>query len=232
MKRKLLCILLSAIIVFSFCSCGNGNIEQKEDNNTVESENNFIAESEDNTYLEQQKEVENIQKENELEFQKLSLGESIDIDYLSMSLDNIEISNGYEFNVEHEYYVKKQPFTPSGGMVLLSLRGLLTNKSTKEMNHLSILAGTIIVNGNEYTASLKCFNMQEPEECLSIVSQQTLDYFIYTEIPENLVNNIENCEFKFGFSDKLEEDIIENKPFEDLTYLYSVSGILSIQKSL
>ncbi|MCH5332789.1 MAG: hypothetical protein J1D89_02425 [Agathobacter sp.] len=59
MKRKILCILLSTTIVFSFCSCGN--TEQKEDNSTAETSINHyfvdgkkLTEEEYNAYLAQQ----------------------------------------------------------------------------------------------------------------------------------------------------------------------------------
>ena len=154
---------------------------------------------------------------------KKTLGEVIDTDALYMTLDTMELSHGYEFSAQYDGYTSTLNFPADSGMVLLSLKGEMTSKYAKEMNPGFDMICKIYVNGNEYPANIKIFNLDEPKDCYTIVPQQTLVYYAYTNIPENLIDSIESCEVKLYFNKEISDNFININ--NNIDYEYTVSGM-------
>ena len=225
MKQKGLITLLAAILCFSLCSCGsNGASGSSESTETAET-----AQDNGNSQAQEEQAIieDDIATSN---FTDISLGDSIDLDFVEMTLERLEICDKYEFSYTKQTTVgtstQNASIEPSAGMKLVSLVGVFTNKTNKDYYTSNKgVYGKFQINGNEYTAKFKCYDTETAESFLTVAAQQAVTYFLYAEVPQNVADNIDGCIVQFGFTQDFESKPISN--VEDLDYIYQLVDIPS-----
>ncbi len=217
--KKLTVALLTVAISLSLTACGEKtNVEEStlsKEENTTNVEEVVITEEE----------TIQVEEADEVEAVDVSVGEMVTLDFVSMMIDNVEVSaDGYEFSYTEGSVTKKASIDVQGGMDLVCIRGKFTNLSSKERYPSNDpVYGKMYINGNEYSMRLRCYNSAEAESQLAIAAGQEVDMYFYAEVPENISGNIESCEVVFGFLEELEPGYVAG--LEDLDYLYKLETI-------
>ena len=159
----------------------------------------------------------------------VNLGDTIQLDFVTMTLDDFEISDNYTF----KYTDKSSGITiryetgieSPGGMKLVCLKGSFTNKTKNEIYPANNPAeGLIIINGNEYKTRFECFNVAQAKDIVNVAAQQTVDYFYYAEVPDSVADAIETCEVYIGFNEDLDPSGWISS-LDDYDYLYRLDAI-------
>ena len=139
------------------------------------------------------------------EAQNLRLGETLTTSYMTLTLDAFEISEGYSFSHKDGSVTYKTGIDCPGDMRLLTLRGSFTNKTGKELYPSNDpVKGLIIVDGNEYTTRMRCFNVAEADTIMTLASQRTVDYFLCAEVPETVALGAGTCTIRLAFAEQLD----------------------------
>lgn len=203
--KKYFCFFLLAL-VFTLSSCG-GSEEKPVQTDTVES-----------SQLEAEESVESPAVTD------INVGETISLDFIEMSIDNCEINSGKEFSYSQATSFGKETTICSldcpSGMKLVCLVGKLTNKTKSSIFGSNNPAeGLFVINDNEYKTRLRCYNVEFADSKFEVAAQETVDYFYYAEVPENVANNIESCVVYIGFVEGL-DDSKWISSLADYDYLY------------
>lgn len=167
------------------------------------------------------------EQQEEKKAEEVKIGETVENDYIKMTLDKFEVETEYKFQYQEPMsiggtYTKNNGIDGKSGMKLVCLRGNITNKTTKDIyTGNNFVKGEMIINGNTYKTTLKCFDTEHAESYLTVVAQQEVEYFLYAEVPENVANNIESCTINFGNVNNLDASKYV-ADMNDLDYLYSL----------
>lgn len=173
---------------------------------------------------------EDIQKQEDKKGKDVKLGETIEDEYIKMTLDTFEVEAEYKFRYETKGSVgtsiKNSGIEGKSGMKLVCLRGKLTNKTSSDVyTSNNFVKGEMTINGNKYKTTLKCFDTEHAEHYTTMVAQQEAEYFLYAEVPENVADNIESCNISFGWVKDLDS---RNTAFatniSDLDYIYTLQA--------
>lgn len=81
--------------------------------------------------------------------------------------------------------------------------------------------GEVVINGNKYKTRLECVNESKAEKYYELVAQQSSNYYLYAEVPENVANELKSCTINFGFVENLESKYISD--LSELDYLYTLT---------
>ena len=138
---------------------------------------------------------------------ELRIGETLSTDFMELTLDAFEISEGYTFSYKEGNVTHKTGIDCPGGMKLLTLRGRFTNLLNKEVSVMSNgpIKGMIIVNGSEYTTKMRCLNAAEADNLWNVASKQTVDCFITAEVPEAMASEVGACTIRLACNDNMDE---------------------------
>ncbi|MBQ3355935.1 MAG: hypothetical protein IJG45_02300 [Oscillospiraceae bacterium] len=163
--------------------------------------------------------------------EEVTIGSSISLNFVEMTLDAFEISEGYNFeytdNSSGITITQKSSIDCPSGMKLVCLKGSFTNKAKHEIYPGNNPAdGVMIINGNEYNIRFKCYNSAEAESIMNIVAQQTVDYYFYAEVPNAVADAIESCEVYIGFIEEMDPSVWV-MDMSDYDYLYKLDAIPS-----
>lgn len=173
---------------------------------------------------------EDIQKQEEKKGKDVKLGETIEDEYIKMTLDTFEVEAEYKFRYETKTNVgtsiKNNGIEGKSGMKLVCLRGKLTNKTSSDVyTSNNFVKGEMTINGNEYKTTLKCFDTEHAEHYTTMVAQQEAEYFLYAEVPENVADNIESCNISFGWVKDLDSrNTVFATNISDLDYIYTLQA--------
>ena len=204
-------IVVAIVLVVVFGSKGNNNNKKTTGSGTSTSTS---------TSKEEQKE--------EKKAEELSMGGTMENDYVKMTLEKFEVEPEYKFSYTEKTRVgtstKNNGIDGKSGMKLVCLRGKLTNKTSKQIYPTNNpVQGEMIINSNTYKTTLKCFDTEHAESYLTMVAQQEAEYFLYAEVPDSVADNIESCIIKFGCV----KDLDPSKyipTMNDLDFLYSLQA--------
>ncbi len=212
MKKHWLVFIL--VFIFALSSCGGSEV------NTVQTDTAESSQPEPDETVESPAVTD------------INIGESISLDFIEMSIEDFEINNGKEFSYSQATSFGKETRICSldcpSGMKLVCLVGKLTNKTKSSIFGSNNPAeGLFIINANEYKTSLRCYNIEVADSKFEVADQETVDYFYYAEVPENVANNIESCVVYIGFVENLDA----SKWISDLSdydYLYRLDVPASV----
>ncbi len=166
------------------------------------------------------------QEQEEKKAKEVSLGKTIELSFIKMSLDKIEVKPEYKFSYKEKTSwgstTHSSSITCKSGMKLVCLKGKLTNLS-KEGVYTSndFVKGEIVINGNKYKTRLECVNESKAEKYYELVAQQSSNYYLYAEVPEKVANELKSCTVNFGFVENLESKYISD--LSELDYLYTLT---------
>lgn len=183
--KKLITLLLTAIMCLSLVACGN---------NTSGTSN--VAPAIPAAKLDAEPEAKQ-------EVTYLSLGDTIQNDKFTMTFESMDILSEYKYNIS-EYssislYVEK-------GYKLLLVRGHMENTSTMVISD-SCFARTATVNG-EYVVSDYDVRLQFARSKYFEIDPYTeIEYYLYINIPEKLAEKFETAEFTIAFNDDMSTPI-------------------------
>lgn len=154
----------------------------------------------------------------------VKMGDSIELKFLKMTLDTVEVKDDYQFEYTEEtsygHNTKMGSIEPKSGMKLVTLRGTITNLNSVEIHpYNNFILGEFVINGNKYKTQLKFYNVEHAENISDLTPQQSADYFLYAEVPENVANDIKTNVVTFGFSKDTEKYAMD---LSDLDYLYKL----------
>lgn len=154
----------------------------------------------------------------------VSIGDTISVEKcFEITIEGFEIAENYSFENVGEYVSYSSSIEPSSGMKLVCLKGKLTNLSSTEIYPTnSQLKGEVVIDGNIYSATVKCVNVDEAQIEVGIVAQQTLGLYFYAEVPENVTDSFESCQINFGFDDELDIFTSQTTDVQDLDYNYTL----------
>ena len=226
MVKRTIVTLLTAILCFSLCSCGKENAKQSQGSTKTAETAQESDKSQEVTDTEVTATTE--AATNETAFTDVSMGETISLDYVEMSLERLEVADRYDFSYTEDTSVgtstNSVSLEPSGDLMLVSLIGTFQNKTNKDYyTSNNGVFGKMIINGNEYNARFECYDTEQAESYLKVAAQQKTSYFLYAEVPQEVAENIEDCVVQFGFTQDF-----ESKPIgkvEDLDSIYQLSAI-------
>lgn len=209
-KRKLSVLLLIACMTLSLVACG-GSDKKAETNKDATIGDGVNTEVEADTPV-----------------NEVKLGDTIELDFVKMTLDEFEVVAEYNFESIKETSVgtttRRASITPDGGMKLVCLKGQFSNLTQGEIFPANEpLYGEMIINGNTYSAKMECYNVEGAERIMTVAAQQEVSYFFYAEVPENVANSIETCEVNFGFVTDFETKYIS--AVKDLDYVYALNTV-------
>ena len=149
--------------------------------------------------------------EQSAEATELRLGDTLTLDFVKMTLDSFELSDGYDFVYRDGpegggSVTYKTSIECPDGMRLIALRGSFTNLLNKEVTVMSNgpVKGLLIVNGSEYSTKLRCLNTAKADNLWNVASKQTVDYFLYAEVPEEVANDIRSCRLRIAFNEEMD----------------------------
>lgn len=217
-KKKMLIIgavvvvVIVVALVVDFSGKGNNTTTQKKEQTTGVTQT-----------TEDKKE-----EEQGTQAQQVKLGETVENDYLKLTLEKFEVETEYKFSYTEKTKVgthtKHNGIDGKSGMKLVCLRGKLTNKTSQDVyTSNNFVKGEMIINGNTYKTTLKCFDTEHAESNLTVVAQQETEYFLYAEVPENVANNIETCVINLGCAKDFDSrtTALASK-LTELDYLYTL----------
>ncbi len=209
--KKLLCLLLALIVCVSLVACGD------------------VQDSTETSSVMTQSETE--QKENA---EPIALGNTIDLEYVTMTLDSFEISTGYSLESTDSSsgisFTRKASIDCPDDMKLICLKGQFTNKTKGDIFPANDpIYGELVINGYTYKTSMECYVSNSAESALTLAPLRTVDYYLYAEVPVALADAIESCTLNIGFV----TDLDASKPvFEisDNDVLYTLEAIPTTQQ--
>lgn len=202
--KKYLSLLLALVMCMSLVACGNSTSTTTPDSQS-------------------QSETETTKAES------ITLGSTIDLEYVNMTLDSFEISNGYAFeatdNSSGISITHKASIDCPADMKLICLKGKFTNKTKGDIFPANDpIYGELIVNGYSYKTEMDCYISETAESVLTLAPLRTVDYYLYAEVPVALADAVEDCTLNIGFV----TDLDASKPvFEmsDNDVLYTLEAI-------
>ena len=226
--KKVLALILALVLVLSLAACGGGSNSSKKQDNT----------SQDNTSSENKTDMPT---GSAIDAKELKIGDKISLEYVNLTLDKFEISNGYQFkstdNSSGISTTNEASIDCPNGMKLVCLNGKFTNKTKGDIfPSNNPINGIITINDNEYKTNISCYDVSAAKPILEVAAQRTVDYFLYSEVPNEVANSIKTCEFKIGFVKDLNPivSVQSNDDFDELFVLNSIptpsSGAISTSK--
>lgn len=147
--KKFLTLLLSGMLVLSFCACGG----------TTSDDTSVDDESTETT--------------TEKEVTQVNVGQSIETDYFKMTVDSMEILDDYEFSMNE--YSSRSLYVEEGYKLLL-VRGTMENLGTEVISDNAFSATCLVNDSYEEEASLQ-FERSKYYE-LDPYTEQNYDLYI------------------------------------------------------
>ena len=147
--KKFLTLLLSGMLVLSFCACGG----------TTSDDTSVDDESTETT--------------TEKEVTQVNVGQSIETDYFKMTVDSMEILDDYEFSMSE--YSSMSLYVEEGYKLLL-VRGTMENLGTEVISDNAFSATCLVNDSYEEEASLQ-FERSKYYE-LDPYTEQNYDLYI------------------------------------------------------
>lgn len=169
-------------------------------------------------------------------FEEIKIGETISLEFGEVSLDILEVKPRYDFKYTtptttgtstNTYFIEPE----TSDLQLISLRGKLTNKTTETLSteyaSLKLINGIMEINGNKYEIKFDDMNVNEAIGYERILAQQTVDYFLYAEVPSSIVNDITSCKITLGIKNNFGNNQSEYDDFnpDNYDYVYEINAI-------
>lgn len=216
--KKFLSLLLVLIMFISLATCGDSTSKT-----TSDSQSQSKTESTETTEATETTKADSI-----------TLGSTIDLEYVNMTLDSFEISNGYSFeatdNSSGISVTTRSSIDCPADMKLICLKGKFTNKTKGDIFPANgPIYGELVVNGYTYKTEMDCYISETAESVLTLAPLRTVDYYLYAEVPVALADAVEDCTLNIGFV----TDLDASKPvFEmsDNDVLYTLEAIPTTQQ--
>ena len=212
--KKLIALLLAAVMLLSLAACGGESSSAAEDTETQET----AAEPEP-----EQTEAEET-AEPEQEAVMLSVGDTIDNENFTMTFDSMEILDEYSYKTSE--YSSTSLYVEDGYKLLL-LKGHMENNSTAVISD-SSFARTVVVNGTYTVTDYDVRLSFKRDKYFEIDPYTDQDYFLYINIPEKLAAQFETAAFTLGFNDDMSVPVTEWKSdgtsVTPTDNLYTVTG--------
>ena len=208
-------------MLLSLCACGGTN-QKSNDDSSKESSKETTSDN---------KEVATENEEESNAGKPISVGDTISLDCIDLTIDAYEISDGYDFEAKDGFVTKISHIDCSPGMKLVCLKGKVTNKTTSAVyTSNNPISGMLKINGYEYKTKMDCYIAATADRVYELVPMLEVDCFIYAEIPETLLDNIEACQLSLGIMENL--DSMKTAMAEDLSsfdFKYVLEGTPSAQ---
>lgn len=190
--KKAIALLLAVLTLMSLCACASAPAEKPEApaETTAEPAATTAPATEETTPVE---------TEPQQVINEISIGDTIENDYFTMTFDSLEILPEYKYRTSD--YSSSSLYVEDGYKLLL-VRGHFTNNGTSPISD-TAFAKTVTVNG-EYTVTdydvRFCF---QRDKYFEIDPYTDMDYCLYINIPEKLADMFENAEFTLGFNNDM-----------------------------
>lgn len=213
--KKILSLLLVLVMCMSLAACGDSTSKTTSDSQS-------------------QSKTETAESTESTKADSITLGSTIDLEYVNMTLDSFEISNGYSFeatdNSSGISITHKASIDCPADMKLICLKGKFTNKTKGDIFPANDpIYGEVVVNGYTYKTEMVCYISEAAESVLTLAPLRTVDYYLYAEVPATLADAVEDCTLNIGFV----TDLNALKPvFEmsDNDVLYTLEAIPTTQQ--
>ena len=164
----------------------------------------------------------------------VTLGSTIDLEYVNMTLDAFEISTEYSFettdNSSGTLSTYESSIKCSKDMKLICLKGKFINKTQKGvLPSKNPIYGELEVNGNTYKTKMECYIPENYKSVYQLAPLRTADYYLYAEVPVAVADAIESCKLTIGLTEDLNVSEKVSKP-EDNDVLYLLETIPANQQ--
>ncbi len=218
--KKLLILFLTAALALSLCACGGG--EDAVDSGPTAPTEDAAAPTEG---TQGDSPAEEPTPTPGPEATAVNLGDTIDLDFVKVTLDTLDVTKeGYHFEYTEGNVTYQSSVEPDRGMSMVCLRGKFTNKTNAEVYPSNDpLYSVFTINGNEYKGQLKCYLVDYAESCMGVAAQQEVDYFCCAQVPENVAADIQTCSITFGFQQDIVTGYIGG--VDELDYVYTLDAI-------
>ena len=216
--KKLLCLLLALVMCISLVACQGAKNEDATTKTTTES----AADPQTAT------------DETQTNAEPIALGDTIDLDYVTVTLDSFEISTGYSLESTDSSsgisFTRKASVDCPDDMKLICLKGQFTNKTKGDIFPANDpIYGELVVNGYTYQTEMECYVSDSAESALTLAPLRTVDYYLYAEVPIALADAVESCTLNIGFV----TDLNASKPVFELSdndVLYTLEAMPTVQQ--
>lgn len=190
--RKTLSAILAVLLAALLCACGNKTVE-----NTSSPEPTATAEATATPSPTATPTAEPTPEPTPT-IPQLQLGDTIDLDFLKMTIDNISI--------EDEIY----PSDTSGAYMYISdvdgsqyvcLRGVITNLSSSDLDSQYFMSKVIINDEYSYNAELCIGSSPNAVSDYALEPLGSANYYLYASVPDTAVNIMEKGTISLAFND-------------------------------
>ena len=181
--KKFLAALLMLSMVFTLSACGGGSSTEEADSEEAESEE-VASESE------------------EVKATPLELGEKIDTDLMTMTVDSTEIVPEYQIYYTDNFYTDLEK---DENYQYMLIKGHIENKGTEKISHQAFNVSVKINDEVEFTtddtSGVELSFIRD--NYLELDPYTDLDYIVYAKIPTKLVEQYEKADITIGFKNDM-----------------------------
>lgn len=164
-------------------------------------------------------------KTAEPEFTQLSAGQTIALDFVEFTVAEMGIADDLqqEFTRSSGYSYKTGPESKSDKEYVY-IRGTIKNLATSTLD--VRLKGNVAINGYNYDDIEISIYDSEGSWNYQIEPLVDYTYILYTEVPNTLAENPENCIFDFGFDKEFSTDNLYSSNFKLKDFEYTYSAVI------
>lgn len=209
--KKLMSLLLAAVMLLSFAACsGNGG---KTAEVTPEPTEAPTAEP-----TEEPTEAPTPEPTEEpIQATEISIGQSVSLPFVEMEFSSYEIKPDIRQSIKSGIVTRTFGPQPESGKQFIAIFGTIKNLSNEALPVYDFFAGEYNLDGYKYECSANdCFIYNENGETYSMLDPLiTASFMIYVAVPNELAN-AGNITFRFGFYDQFDnKDLSRNRAFEE-----------------
>ncbi len=216
MKKKIIIyialLMFLATILFTLTGCTNKNEPTNpvlDINEVVKNQSNKVQNTDDN---------KDTSTEKEIEFKTVNYGDTISTEFVDMTIDSASSSEElYPTDTSGVYsYVKD-----TEGEKYFYLTGSLKNISGNSYDVQDIYAEMIFDNKYTYRAQLVDDNGGNDFYGHNVKPLGSVKYYLYSSIPDELIDSYNTCTIKFAFKENFEHDY--HTDFSLYDYRYTIT---------
>ena len=215
MKRKISFIMAMLLMVTLMVACGNSQTSNGEGDNTSTQLNdeNKVNQVTDNDNV-----VSESQEADEPEFTIINLGDNITTDFLEMTIESASEAQELkptDTSSVYSYMPDKDAET------YFYLTGNMKNVSGDTYSVEDMCATFCFDDKYNYTAYIAADNGGNDFYGDSVKPFGSVKYYLYSSIPDELINSYSTCVVKFGFHDNFEHDYKDD--FNVYEHIYKIT---------
>ncbi len=206
--KKLITLLLTGVMAFSLCSCGDNSNERSVVDETVS--NGDVSKTE----------------EKEVQLTQIAAGDTISLDFAEMTIEECGIKDDIRTSIKTDNSTYISGPQAVEGSKFIYMRGKIKSLSKEEISNINI-EGNAVIDGYSYNIGSINIIKTNGQSTYSLAPLTLYTYTIYAQIPDELANNHQSAVLNIGFNDQFASDnqitLGEEKELSDYQYAYTLT---------